>query len=66
MTPNKAPVYRIYLLTVWREEVEQIASTRQWRFRLEDPQTGQYRLFAGEQALAEHLVQWLSSKESDT
>jgi hypothetical protein len=65
MTSNKAPAYRIYLLTVWREEVEQGASNRQWRFRLEDPQTGQHRLFAGEQFLVEQLIQWISGIERD-
>ena len=41
------PRYRTYLLTVWEERSHDPAAHVVWRFRLEDPRTGERRGFAG-------------------
>lgn len=43
---SKSPYYRIYLLTVWQERNRGPPETIIWRFRLEDPRTGQQQAFA--------------------
>lgn len=43
---NKPPYYRIYLLTVWQERNRGPPETIIWRFRLEDPRSGQQQVFA--------------------
>lgn len=43
---NKPPFYRIYLLTVWQERNRGPPETITWRFRLEDPRSGQQQAFA--------------------
>jgi hypothetical protein len=43
---TKAPYYRIYLLTVWQEHSRNAAALITWRFRLEDPRSGQQQVFA--------------------
>lgn len=40
------PYYRIYLLTVWQEQSRGPPESSIWRFRLEDPRTGQQGVFA--------------------
>ena len=42
----KSPYYRIYLLTVWQEHNRGPPKPITWRFRLEDPRSGQQRVFA--------------------
>jgi hypothetical protein len=42
---KKSPYYRIYLLTVWQEHNHTQPEMITWRFRLEDPRTGQQRVF---------------------
>jgi hypothetical protein len=43
---SKPPYYRIYLLTVWQENTRGPPERITWRFRLEDPRTGQQQAFA--------------------
>lgn len=43
---TKSPYYRIYLLTVWQEHTGGPPELITWRFRLEDPRSGQQRVFA--------------------
>jgi hypothetical protein len=58
MQANRDPIYRIYLLTIWQENYENETGVPLWRFRLEDPKTGHYQLFADHQALLEYMIQW--------
>ena len=37
----KPPKYRTFLLTFWEERDEETNSPAHWRFRLEDPRTGE-------------------------
>ena len=43
---TKSLDYRIFLLTVWRERSRSPPEMNPWRFRLEDPRSGQQRVFA--------------------
>ena len=43
---TKPPYYRIYLLIVWQEHTGREPELITWRFRLEDPRSGQQRVFA--------------------
>jgi hypothetical protein len=43
---SQPPYYRIYLLTVWQERTRGPPQRITWRFCLEDPRSGQQRLFA--------------------
>lgn len=65
MVSNGTSHYRVYLLTVWQEGVPQAGASRSRRFRLEDPQTGEHRLFADEHVFVEKLMQWISEREND-
>ena len=65
MVSNVRSHYRTYLLTVWQEGEPQADTPRSRRFRLEDPQTGQHRLFADEHVFVEKLMEWISECEND-
>ena len=54
---DKPPRYRSYLLTFWEERGRDPDAPVAWRFRLEDPHTGQRRGFADLEALAAALRQ---------
>ena len=56
--------YHTFLLTLWEERNREPTAVRVWRFRLEDPQSGQRYLFVDEHSLIEHLSQWRSGQES--
>jgi hypothetical protein len=43
---NAPPRYSTFLLTLWEERNEDPNSPAVWRFRLEDPRTGQRQGFA--------------------
>jgi hypothetical protein len=43
---DKPPRYRSYLLTFWEERNQDPGLPAVWRFRLEDPRTGQQQGFA--------------------
>jgi hypothetical protein len=51
------PRYHTFLLTIWEERNQDPNSPRVWRFRLEDPRTGQQRGFANLKALVTALEQ---------
>ena len=57
--------YRTYLLTVWEERSQDPATPAVWRFRLEDPRTGQRRGFASLEALATFLRTELAGEQGD-
>ena len=59
---KKSPYYRIYLLAVWQEHNESSPEMITWRFRLEDPRSGQQRVFAD----ATTLMNALHEIASDT
>lgn len=52
---SKPPYYRIYLLTVWQEQSRGPPERVTWRFRLEDPRSGQQQAFADAAALINAL-----------
>jgi len=54
---NQPPRYRSYLLIFWEERRQDLSSPTLWRFRLEDPHTGQWRGFASLDALIAALEQ---------
>lgn len=59
MTVHKdPPVYRTYLFTIWEEQSAQSATEPVWRFRLEDPRSGQKYLFVA----LDDLMQFLELK----
>ena len=54
--PNKRSMlpYRVFLLTCWQEE-DVAADPERWRFRLEEPNTGEQHGFADLEALTAFL-----------
>ena len=56
MINTKPPYYRIYLLTVWQEQNRGPPDLITWRFRLEDPRSGQQQVFADAAALMAALA----------
>ena len=54
---NPVSYYRIFLLAVWQERNAEPVRGHEWRFRLEDPHSGEQRGFAS----AEELVAALQS-----
>jgi hypothetical protein len=54
---NTPPHYHTFLLTLWEERNEDPDLPGAWRFRLEDPRTGQQRGFANLEALVAALEQ---------
>ena len=58
----KPPRYRSYLLTFWEERSHDPSVPVVWRFRLEDPRTGERRGFGSLEALAAALEQEMASK----
>ena len=57
------PRYRAFLLTLWEERGRDRESPQVWRFRLEDPRTGQRRGFASLEALVEALKQEMDDND---
>ncbi len=56
------PSYRAFLLTLWEERSRDRDWPQVWRFRLEDPRTGQRRGFASLEALVEALNQEMDER----
>ena len=52
---NKPPRYRSFLITMWQERSQATDVPVVWRFRMEDPHTGQRRGFADMDALVAAL-----------
>ena len=61
MMDKKPPYYRIYLLTVWQERNDSPPELITWRFRLEDPRSGQQRVFANAASLMTALREIVSA-----
>ena len=59
---SRSPRYRAFLLTLWEEGGRDRDSPQVWRFRLEDPRTGQQRGFASLEALVEALKQEMDER----
>jgi len=57
------PHYRTFILTLWEERNRDKDSSRVWRFRLEDPRSGQRRGFSSLEALVEALKQVMAEEE---
>lgn len=61
---HDATRYRTFLLTLWAER-SQDRDSPVWRFRLEDPRTGQQRGFANLAALVDGLKQEMIQSEEE-
>jgi hypothetical protein len=60
---DKPPRYRCYLLTLWEERSPDPLEPVAWRFRLEDPRTGQRHGFASLDALVAVLEQETAAED---
>jgi len=63
MMNTKPPYYRIYLLTVWQEHNRGPPNLITWRFRLEDPRSGQQQVFADAATLMTALQTMAAANE---
>jgi len=63
--PKNPPAYRTFLLTMWEERNRDPASKAVWRFRLEDPSTGQQRGFADLAALVGALKREMGDSDTE-
>jgi hypothetical protein len=64
MSMSRDPTrYRAFLLTLWEERNRDAGSPPVWRFRLEDPRTGQQRGFASLESLVEALKQVIADSD---
>ncbi len=63
MINTKPPYYRIYLLTVWQEHNRGPPNLITWRFRLEDPRSGQQQVFADAATLMTALQTMAAANE---
>jgi hypothetical protein len=65
MHPTEAkPTYRTFLVTVWQDPNSNVAMSERWRFRMEDPQSNQRRVFANPQALIVALKEGAVASEA--
>ena len=62
---NKPPRYRTFLLTVWEERYEDPNLPSAWRFRLEDPRTGQRQGLANLEALMAMIEQEIGDSDDE-
>jgi hypothetical protein len=62
---DKPPRYRTYLLTFWEERSQDPAIPAVWRFRLEDPRTGQRQGLATLEALMAILEQEIGDSDEE-
>jgi len=62
---HNPPGYRAFLLTLWEERSRDSDSPSVWRFRLEDPRSGQQHGFASLEALVEALKQEMGEKNEE-
>jgi hypothetical protein len=61
---SQPPYYRIYLLTVWQERNRGPPERITWRFRLEDPRTGQQQVFADAATLMSALYKLAAGSDN--
>jgi hypothetical protein len=59
---SRPPRYHTFLLTLWEERSQDAHAPDVWRFRLEDPRTGQQRGFANLEALMAALEQEMADR----
>ena len=57
---EEPPRYHTYLLTMWEERSLDADTPVVWRFRLEDPRTGERKGYADLEALVRRLEQEMS------
>ena len=62
---DKPPRYRSYLITMWEERSGDTEVSVEWRFRMEDPHTGQRRGFANFEALVAALQQEIDDSTAE-
>jgi hypothetical protein len=62
---EKPPCYRSYLLTLWGERSQDPLVPVAWRFRLEDPHTGQQHGFASLEGLVAALQREIAEQNTD-
>lgn len=62
---DKPPLYRSFLITMWQERSQDTDVSVVWRFRMEDPHTGQRRGFADLEALMAALQQEMDNNTID-
>jgi hypothetical protein len=63
---DKPPRYRTYLLTFWEERSQDPAIAAVWRFRLEDPRSGQRHGFGSLEEVMSFLRNELDSNEAES
>jgi hypothetical protein len=63
MTSDRLASYRIYLLTFWLEEGDDLADPETWRFRLEEPRRGRQQGCVGVTDLLAELVRAIGDGE---
>lgn len=63
--PGKTTIYRSFLLTLWQEHRRSPGSPAVWRFRLNDPRTGQQRGFADLEALMAALKEEMEDDRTE-
>ena len=62
---DKPPRYRSFLITMWQERSRDTDVSAVWRFRMEDPHTGQRRGFADFEALVAALQQEIDDSTAE-
>jgi len=56
MSNDRPTDYRMFLLTIWLEQEEDLDDPDQWRFRLEEPKHGRWQGAVGMHALVAKLI----------
>jgi hypothetical protein len=62
---DRSPIYRSFVLTLWQEHGRGSSEPSVWRFRLDDPRTGQRRGFADLEALVAALEREMAANWRD-
>ena len=62
---DKPPRYHSFLITMWQERSQSTDVSVVWRFRMEDPHTGQRRGFADMDALVAALQQEIEDSNAE-
>jgi hypothetical protein len=62
---DRPPTYRSFVLTLWQEHGRGSSEPAVWRFRLDDPRTGQRRGFADLEALVAALEREMAANWRD-
>ena len=62
---DRSPIYRSFVLTLWQEHGRGSSEPAVWRFRLDDPRTGQRRGFADLEALVAALKEEMEDDRTE-